>query len=312
MKIDQLICPACGAKVDGTEGTKICPYCQQPLFVDDDSQKVTFKKVDEARIKEAEAEEKIRLRELDLRESEMQHRQKKDERQQKLNAFKIKAIVIGSVALAVILAFVITLSVMKAKSKLAALEAYQQGIRDNAEQMEKLQVNKEVAVDSMMLSSMIEPASELVSYKYYYTSAGVYEDSKKWFGSDVKVPFSTDKAVFLVDGVISAGIDIDKVTFDVDNEKKIISVSLPEPGIISHEIDSDSFQYFDVKNSIFNSSDLNDYAELETSLKDQQEEKLLANEEFWEKAKSNIKTTLSSLINASGIIDDYQIKYTWY
>lgn len=310
MKVEKVVCPACGSAIND-EGFQICPYCGQSLHVDDESQKITYKKVDEARLKEAETKEKIRMKELEMEEAARAHRRKKDDRAEKIKSFKTKAIVIGSIVVVLALVFLIEYLVLKSKANKDVLEAYQKARDENAAQMEMLMVNQEVSVDALTLAKLVEPASELVSYKYYYTAAGVYEDSKKFFGSSVKVPFTTDKAIYMVDGIISAGIDISEVKFDVNDDNKTIEVSLPSPKILSHEVDSNSFQYYDVKNSALNSSNLGDYAGMETALKEEQERKLTENAEFWDKTRANVQTTISSLINASGKIDDYRVNYSW-
>ncbi len=311
MKIQVMNCPSCGASLEGTDDDiQFCPYCGKTLYIDDESHKFTYTKVDKARIKEAETNEKIRMKELELKEGEFKHRSQKEIRNEKLQTFKTKAIILGSIAAVIVVAFVIQNLVLKARAKEEALWAYQQAMKDANTQAETLVVNEEVKIDAVTLSRLIEPASELISYKYYYTHAGIVEDSKKVF--NIKVPFTTDKAVYLVDGVIGAGADISKIQFDVDDEKKEINVKIPNPKIISHEIDTDSFQYYDVKNSVFNSSNLADYAELESVIKQDQETKLNENKEFWDKTKQNINATISNLIKASGKVDDYKIYYQWY
>ena len=309
MRVETITCPNCGSRIEDLNSEKqFCPFCGQSLFIDDETEKITYKKIDEARIKEAEVRERVKLRELGLRESEINHKHRSEERQNKLHSFKIKAIAIGIVV--IILAFVVQNIVLKHRGDQQALLAYEQALQDGSETV-TLPVNEEVKVDELTLSQLISPASELISYKYYYTSAGLYEDSKKFFKSDVKVPFTTDKSVYLVDGIISVGIDIDQIEFEIDEDKKIITVTVPYPKIMSHEVDSDSFQYYDIKNSVFNSSNLADFAELEAALKKEQEDKLLANTDFWDKAKDSVTLTLDGLLNASEKLDDYQIKYKW-
>lgn len=309
MKIHTMYCPNCGESLKGEGGDiQYCPYCGKMLYFGDESLKNTYNKTDKARIKETE--NKIQMNEIELEEEEFKHRSSKENRRDKLQAFKVKWIVIGLGILAIVLAFIIQNLVLKSMAKKEALLAYQQALQDANTQAEKVKVNDEVTIDAVDLQRMIESASELVSYKYYYTSAAVYENSKKVM--NIKVPFTTDRAVYLVDGVISAGTDISKIDFDVDDDKKTITVNIPNPKIISHEIDSDSFQYFDVKNSVFNSSDLSDYADLESVIKERQETKLQENNEFWEKTKQNINDTISNLITASGKADDYHIDYRWY
>lgn len=292
MKVEALRCPACGANLSD-ENAKFCPFCGSAIVMGD-SVKYTYTKVDEARLKEAETKEKIRMRELDFEQKKYNEGKKKEKN-------VIKLIATGVVLIAII---IIVLSI-RGKGKGNDLATFINGSKDK----ETLVVNKEVTVDAVTLARLVAPASEIVAYKYYYTTAGVYDDSKKLFNK--KVPFTTDKAVYLVDGVISAGVDISEIKFDVDNKKKIIDVTIKNPKIMSHEIDNDSFQYFEVKNSILNSSNLADFAELESDIKSNQEQKLNDNKEFWENTKNNVKTTIDSLIKASGLTDEYTINYSW-
>ncbi len=291
MKVEVLRCPACGANLSD-ENAKFCPFCGSAIIIGD-SVKYTYTKVDEARLREAEAKETIRLKELELEQAKLNEGKKMN---------KSKFVMIAAWGLFLILIIIFTL---KRNVDDKGLRTYLSGDIEK----ETIVVNKEVTVDVTTLTKLIRPASELVTCKYYYTTAGVYDDSKKLF--NMKVPFTTDKAVYLVDGVISAGVDIGEIKFDVDNKKRTIDVRIQNPKIMSHEIDSDSFQYFEVKNSIFNSSSLANFAELESDIKSNQEQKLKDNNDFWENTKNNAKTVIDSFIKASGIAEDYTINYNW-
>ncbi|MBR3042551.1 MAG: DUF4230 domain-containing protein [Eubacterium sp.] len=172
-------------------------------------------------------------------------------------------------------------------------------------------IEPEVKIDKQTVKESIAPAGELVSYKYFYTDAGTYEKSQKFTDTDITIPFTTDKTVYTFSGTINAGIDMEEIEYDVDNEKKTIIVYLPEPQILSHELDESSFQTYDVKKSIFTSSDLKDYASFVSELKKSEEEKLRGNKEFWNQLEKNTEKTLSGLMTANEKLDDYRISYEW-
>lgn len=159
------------------------------------------------------------------------------------------------------------------------------------------------------IREVVSPAAELVSYKYFYTDAGVYEKSATVFNH--KVPFTTDKTVYTYSGVIRVGVNLNKVDIQVDNDAKTIQITLDEPAIISNQIDNDTFQAYDVKNSIFTSIDISEFVAFKDTLEDNQAEKLKKNSEFWKQANSSTENTISSLIKASGQADDYTISYVW-
>ncbi len=180
-----------------------------------------------------------------------------------------------------------------------------------AVETEEVIINEEVTVDNATINEIINPASELVTYKYYYTDAGTYEKNQKLGDTDYIIPFTTDKTVYTYSGTINAGIDTSEITYDIDNEKKKIIVHLPNPKIISHELDESSFKTYDVKKSIFTSSSLNDYAEFTGELKTKEEDNLNSNSEFWSSLKKNTENVVKSLMTADDRLDEYTVTYDW-
>ncbi len=176
---------------------------------------------------------------------------------------------------------------------------------------EQTVLNEEVTVDNATIEEIVMPASEMVTYKYYYTDAGTYEKNKKFGDSDVTIPFTTDKTVYTYSGTINAGIDTSDITYDIDSEKKKIIVHLPAPKIISQELDENSFQSYDVKNSIFTSSDLKDYSDFTSELKSKEADKLNDNEAFWKELRENTEKVVSGLMSADGRLDEYNITFDW-
>lgn len=194
--------------------------------------------------------------------------------------------------------------------KTKAEKVFQEAIQQNPGETETIQVNDEIVITDTTLRTAISAAQDLVAYKYYYSGAGKYEKSKKIFNK-VKVPFTTDEAIYTYEGVIGAGIDVSAITFDIDHQAKKIIVSSPQPVIQYHEVNEQSFEFYDVKKAIFNRSNLKDYPELVRAIKAQQEGKLQNNQEFWNQTRNNTEVILTGLLQASGTIDDYTIIYKW-
>ena len=167
-----------------------------------------------------------------------------------------------------------------------------------------------VVVDIEALHETISPASKLVSYEYAYANATTYEDSKKLFGK-FKVPFTTDKVVFVYEGKIHAGVELSKVDFEVNDATKTVKVILPGMQIVSHELLEDKFRIYDVKNSIFNSTNIKEYADMIAELKKEEEEKLIENADFWDGARQNTEYVLTTLLKGSDVIADYSLRFEW-
>ena len=212
---------------------------------------------------------------------------------------------------AVALAFVLQHAILSDSAAQQAEEAYQQAMAELEEARKPIEVSEFVSVEVGTLREIIQPASELVTYKYYYTDAGVYEKSRKLFNTGIVLPFTTDRTVYTYSGVIGAGVDLMRTDFAIDNQKRTIVVYLQEPAIIYHELDENSFESYDVRTSAFTRSNLADFSDFRAALKSTQEEKLLANETFWSEAKSNAKNVISNLVTLSGAVEDYTVSYEW-
>ena len=208
-------------------------------------------------------------------------------------------------------AAVISVSVSKNNGK-ENITQHGKGVLDELDQYDDtIVVSKDVTVDTSVIEEILEPCAELVTYKYYYTDAGVFEKNQKLFNTDVILPFTTDRTIYKYSGVISTGVDLKEAVYDVDNPAKTITVTLPQPKILSHEIDTDSFEYQNVEDSIFTVSDLGDYQAFQDELKKYIEEKLNADTDYWKQCRTNTEKTIKELIGISGAADEYTVICRW-
>lgn len=222
-----------------------------------------------------------------------------------------KWIPVGIVLLLAIIFILAQHIILTNRAAKEAEDAYQQALTESGAQTQVIEVEPGFKVNSTTLREVIAPASKLISYEYFYTDADQYEKSQPLFKTNIKVPFTTNQTVFTYSGTISAGIELSKVVFDVDNDAKTIRVLLPEPEILAHQLDMGSLQFYDIKKSVFTRVDFGDYAEMQAALMEKQEIKLGQNEKFWENLKTNTQTLIHNLITASGKIDEYSITYEW-
>ena len=172
---------------------------------------------------------------------------------------------------------------------------------------EILQVDDGAVVSVWNVEEILKPASELITVKYNYTDADVFENYKQIRGW--KIPGTTNKTIFTYDGVISVGIDFAQIGVQVDHDAQTITISLPEPSVIANEIDASSFQYYDVSNSVFNQTEVGDVTELIKVLKEKKEEKILANPEVLHQAEENAQTVMRSFLSASDLTKDYSVVF---
>ena len=160
------------------------------------------------------------------------------------------------------------------------------------------------------VSKILEPASELITAKYYYTEASTYQNFKKAFDK-YKVPFTTDEAVFTYDGIISVGVELSEIEINVDNEKQIITIKLPSVKEMHNEVDHDSFDVPYTKDSPFTKTNMKDYTTLIAELKKAKSEEVMKNKEFIAYAKDNTTKVLEAFLKASPSTTDYEVKFKW-
>lgn len=156
------------------------------------------------------------------------------------------------------------------------------------------------------LENMIESVSELVTEKYHYTDIGKDEKEATKLGS-LPVPGTAELTLVVYSGIISAGIDVSEIECGIDDENKIITIVLPEPKIIAHEIDESSIESYDIKTSAFSKKSYADYAEKISEFKSLKEKELTADSTFFETVKENSKNALTTLLSASTMTKDYKI-----
>ena len=170
------------------------------------------------------------------------------------------------------------------------------------------------AVDELMttplttvtLSKMTEQVGELTTKKYYYRD--IHEDKKEkenFFDSE-------ELTLIVYAGMIHAGIDLQKVTYEIDPEAKTITATLPQPEILAHEFDNSKVRSYDVKKSIFNKGkSYQDSAQKFEELKQIKEEALLKDEAFWQSVKADTETALTNFFQASDLTKYYTIQFSY-
>ena len=176
---------------------------------------------------------------------------------------------------------------------------------------EVIQEKQTVSMDEVR--KILEPASELITAKYYYTEASTYENYKEFkkIFEKHKIPFTTDKTVFTYDGVISVGIDLSKVEISIDENKNTIHVILPPLEKKHNEIDHNSFQVPYSSDSPFTKTDMKDYTDLLDTLSNEKAEEVMNNTEFINFAKSSTETVLEAFLKTSSLTNEYELEFSW-
>ena len=210
-------------------------------------------------------------------------------------SFKSK--VIGGVIVLVILLLVIFGGFLK--GYISAKEKSEQKIAELEAEIEKLSepiatyemASKEVNI--AVINSSIQDIGELVTVEYLYTDAGKFSDPKQLFGHDI--PFTTKSFIAKWDGTIKAGVDVNEITTEVNEEEKKIIIYIPQAKIMSHEIHNDTIETLDEKDGLFNPIEIDDVREFDAISKDAMEQKVKENG-FLDKAYENAKVMIRKIV----------------
>lgn len=161
-------------------------------------------------------------------------------------------------------------------------------------------------VDLSVISSEIKTKGELVTAEYCYTDANRYTDAKEVLG--ITLPFTKKSFVMKWDGVIKAGIDIIKASVEKDEEQKLLTIHLPAPKIISHEILSDSVITVDEKGNIFNPISVDDVNSLYAVSKEAMEQRAQEHG-LLEQAESNAQSQLTNFLYKMPDVSYYTLTF---
>lgn len=157
------------------------------------------------------------------------------------------------------------------------------------------------------VQDVLRPTAALITNQYRYTAADIYDDYKKFFG--LNLPFTNSKAVFTFKGTMSIGIDLQELSYEIDNDNKNIHIILPEIGILSHDIDLNSFQFPFEKESIFNPKEMSDYVGALEQLKAKQAELVINDQEYMSDAQYTTQAVLKLFLANSEFTKDYTVTF---
>ena len=160
---------------------------------------------------------------------------------------------------------------------------------------------------SRMVRFGLQNIGELATQAGYFTNVQVISNARELFG--FTIPFTQNKYIFSYDGTVKAGVDFEAVKVDVDDIHHTISVYVPQPEIISVEIDQDSFEIYDEGSNVFSPLGLNDVNEALTALKDEVENQAVRNG-LLENAQTNAENLIQAFLFGIYDSNEYTIIFS--
>lgn len=212
----------------------------------------------------------------------------------------------------------IYIAVTAAALVLAAILLLNYEINRRAEESETVKTATTVAEkekkDKVLISTSSETIRDglanmgvLITQEYYFTQVEKYTKEKTF----LKFITTQSEFTYSYDGYVMAGVDFDKIAIAADEDRKVITVEMPESEIRAVVIDKDTFKIYSEKDSLWNPLKLEDYnislVEFETAAK----EKALASgilERSDEQAEKLVREFIGSLPNMSGYTVEFAAK----
>lgn len=199
------------------------------------------------------------------------------------------------------------------KGDYTSLSDDNQTLLDKTKELEKkiedLTTVEEAVFDAGAVMEEIQSINELAAIEYLYTNVGTLDASRNFKYIDLKVPFSDKTVIITMDGVIKAGIDLSKVQIKCNEQKKLITVTVPASQILSNELKEDSLMVYEEKNSVWNQITLDDSSKLRKQIKEKAEQNAEQNK-ILKMADDRAAQLIRSIIEASpNVKENYEIRF---
>lgn len=166
-------------------------------------------------------------------------------------------------------------------------------------------VAPEISLD--VINSEIQNIAELATVEYLFTDAARFSDSKEIKGWSI--PLTEKSFLMKWDGVIKAGINVNDIGIDIDSEKMIITLTMPDATILSYDVDESSVEVLDEKNNIFNNITVEDKVGFDEATENAMKERAIENG-LLDQALSQAKITIEGLLTANPVIaENYEIVF---
>lgn len=168
-------------------------------------------------------------------------------------------------------------------------------------------ITVEKAISAQVISDGLRELGRLVTEEYYFTDVLSYSSALKFLGT-FNVPFTTSGFLVSYDGVVTAGVDFEKIEVVKDEDAKRITVHLPAPEIMNVDIDPESFVLHAEKTGLGNPISISDFnqslAELESSAREKAVEKGLLG-----RAGENAEKVISHFVDSLLESGTYTVRY---
>lgn len=157
------------------------------------------------------------------------------------------------------------------------------------------------------LEEQISSLSELVTTKYFYRNATQTTDDKTWLWGWT-MPFSDTSLLATYDGTITTSIDLKNIRFNVNQQTRVITVTMPKSKIFDHNIPQETINVLSVKDNLFNKITFNDYNKFISAEKGVMEE-VAIERGLLTQADEDARNVVEAFLKTIPGMDTYTLKF---
>ncbi|MCQ2438550.1 MAG: DUF4230 domain-containing protein [Oscillospiraceae bacterium] len=193
--------------------------------------------------------------------------------------------------------------VEETQEQLQSAEEEKLRLSDRLEALTKV----EYRFDAHAMAEEIAEIGELAAVEYRYTNVGAMDSSVQFL--NYTVPLTQKTVVVTMDGVIKVGVDVEKILISADEEKKVITLTIPEARLLSNELDEKSVQIYNESTGLFNRETFADGSAIREQIKASAVRNAEANG-IYELARSRTEGILRAMLESvPGLKESYTIRF---
>lgn len=159
--------------------------------------------------------------------------------------------------------------------------------------------NAEVVVTNKTVEKKLESIAELGTYEYEYKGEVTREADKNWV---ILNALTKSEITIEYEGVIKAGIIVDDIVIEVNQKDKVIFLTMPDPTILSNEINVTDY---DEDVAVFGSVSGSDGTDMLEMVKEEELEEAI-DDGLLDEAYANSKKAIKDLLS---VYEDYEIVF---
>ena len=158
----------------------------------------------------------------------------------------------------------------------------------------------------------VKAISELATLRCYYHNVGeLRQDAKKWNKFLGKHGYGYKKAWIEYTGIVTYGIDVNKVKIDGPDDNNVVTITIPEAEIQSIDLDEDSMSEPYTESGFLTKVTTEDKTDLVADEQENMKETAEADENLKNRAEEHAKKILESyVINVGNSLGEtYTVKF---